>query len=119
MGYYVRDTICADTICGAPHAILHPQLHSGVYIFHKSPYYPYIAGKMARNGGEIMRLPRHIGITRMETEGDFGPGMEKPDGYRGCGISLRMTLYHMCRQLGIDEMSFYGFTVDQHQAPQR
>ena len=64
-----------------------------------------------------MRLPRHIGII---PDGNrrwaLDRGMEKPDGYKH-GISPGMTLYHMCRQLGIEEMSFYGFTVDNTKRP--
>lgn len=64
-----------------------------------------------------MRLPKHIGIIpdgnrRWATD----RGMEKSEGY-GHGISPGMTLYHMCRELGIEEMSFYGFTVDNTKRP--
>lgn len=55
-----------------------------------------------------MRLPKHIGII---PDGNRrwakGQGMDKSEGY-GHGISPGMSLYHMCRELGIGEMSFYG-----------
>lgn len=64
-----------------------------------------------------MRIPKHIGII---PDGNrrwaIERGMEKPDGY-SYGISPGMTLYRMCRELGIEEMSFYGFTVDNTKRP--
>lgn len=64
-----------------------------------------------------MRLPKHIGII---PDGNrrwaADRGMEKAQGY-GYGISPGMTLYRMCRELGIQEMSFYGFTVDNTKRP--
>lgn len=64
-----------------------------------------------------MRLPKHIGII---PDGNrrwaADRGMEKAQGY-GHGISPGMTLYRMCRELGIQEMSFYGFTVDNTKRP--
>lgn len=64
-----------------------------------------------------MRIPRHIGIIpdgnrRWAVEN----GLDKPEGYRH-GISPGMMLYHMCVELGIEEMSFYGFTVDNTKRP--
>ena len=59
-----------------------------------------------------MRLPKHIGII---PDGNrrwaLGQNMEKEDGYIH-GIAPGMTLYRMCREMGIEEMTFYGFTVD-------
>ena len=64
-----------------------------------------------------MRIPKHIGII---PDGNRrwaqNRGMEKADGYSH-GISPGMTLYYMCRELGIEEMSFYGFTVDNTKRP--
>lgn len=64
-----------------------------------------------------MRIPKHIGII---PDGNrrwaAGQGMEKGDGYSH-GISPGMSLYRMCRELGIEEMSFYGFTVDNTKRP--
>lgn len=64
-----------------------------------------------------MRIPKHIGIIpdgnrRWAKE----KGLEKQDGY-GHGISPGMSLYHTCRSLGIQEMSFYGFTADNTKRP--
>lgn len=66
-----------------------------------------------------MRIPKHIGII---PDGNrrwaVNKGMEKEAGYE-CGISPGMTLYHICRKLGIEEMSFYGFTVDNTKRPSK
>lgn len=66
-----------------------------------------------------MRIPRHIGIIpdgnrRWACEN----GMAKEEGYDH-GISPGMELYRLCRELGIQEMSFYGFTVDNTKRPSR
>lgn len=64
-----------------------------------------------------MRIPKHIGII---PDGNRrwaqGKGMEKQDGYDR-GISPGLELFHLCRELGIEEMSFYGFTVDNTKRP--
>ena len=66
-----------------------------------------------------MRIPKHIGIIpdgnrRWAVE----QGMGKEEGYAE-GISPGMTLYHICRELGIEEMSFYGFTIDNTKRPSK
>lgn len=64
-----------------------------------------------------MRIPRHIGII---PDGNRrwaqGQGMEKQEGYDR-GISPGLELFHICQELGIEEMSFYGFTVDNTKRP--
>lgn len=64
-----------------------------------------------------MRLPKHIGII---PDGNrrwaVNQGMGKADGYDH-GISPGMSLFYMCKELGIEEMSFYGFTVDNTKRP--
>lgn len=64
-----------------------------------------------------MRIPKHIGII---PDGNRRwaacKGMEKGEGYSH-GISPGMSLYRMCCELGIEEMSFYGFTVDNTKRP--
>jgi undecaprenyl diphosphate synthase len=63
------------------------------------------------------RLPRHIGII---PDGNrrwaLKNGYEKQDGYQ-YGIDPGFTLYKMCLDLGIEEMTFYGFTVDNTKRP--
>lgn len=67
----------------------------------------------------LMRIPKHIGII---PDGNrrwaLGNNMEKEDGYDH-GISPGMTLYRICRELGICEMSFYGFTADNTKRPSK
>lgn len=64
-----------------------------------------------------MRLPKHIGII---PDGNrrwaVREGMEKAEGYDH-GISPGMELYRMCCEMGIEEMTFYGFTVDNTKRP--
>ena len=64
-----------------------------------------------------MRLPNHIGII---PDGNrrwaVGQGLHKQDGYDR-GISPGLELYRACRDLGIREMSFYGFTADNAKRP--
>lgn len=66
-----------------------------------------------------MRIPKHIGIIpdgnrRWAVE----QGMKKEDGYAE-GISPGMSLYRTCREMGIEEMSFYGFTIDNTKRPSK
>lgn len=66
-----------------------------------------------------MRIPKHIGIIpdgnrRWACEN----GLAKEDGYNH-GISPGMELYHICRELGVEELTFYGFTVDNTKRPAR
>lgn len=63
------------------------------------------------------RLPRHIGII---PDGNRrwaqNKGFEKQDGYE-FGIQPGFELYNLCLELGIEEMTFYGFTVDNTKRP--
>lgn len=64
-----------------------------------------------------MRIPKHIGIIpdgnrRWAVE----KGMGKEKGYEN-GISPGMTLYYLLKDMGIEEMTFYGFTVDNTKRP--
>jgi undecaprenyl diphosphate synthase len=64
-----------------------------------------------------MRIPKHIGIIpdgnrRWAQEN----GLAKENGYRH-GISPGMELFHLCQELGVKEMTFYGFTVDNTKRP--
>lgn len=64
-----------------------------------------------------MRIPRHIGII---PDGNrrwaVGNGMKKENGYER-GISPGMSLYRICRDLGVEEMTVYGFTADNTKRP--
>ena len=63
------------------------------------------------------RLPQHIGII---PDGNRrwaqNKGFEKQDGYK-FGIQPGFELYKLCLELGIKEMTFYGFTVDNTKRP--
>ncbi len=67
----------------------------------------------------MTRIPKHIGII---PDGNRrwaqGKGFAKEDGYAH-GISPGLELYHICRDLGVDELTFYGFTVDNTKRPFR
>lgn len=64
-----------------------------------------------------MRIPKHIGII---PDGNrrwaLEQGMKKEDGYDN-GISPGMDLYYICKDMGIEEMTFYGFTADNTKRP--
>ncbi|WP_320998653.1 undecaprenyl diphosphate synthase family protein [Hungatella effluvii] len=64
-----------------------------------------------------MRIPKHIGIIpdgnrRWAVE----KGMGKEKGYQE-GISPGMELYRICKEMGVEELTFYGFTVDNTKRP--
>lgn len=60
-----------------------------------------------------MRIPKHIGII---PDGNRRWAVEKGMGYEN-GISPGMTLYYLLKDMGIEEMTFYGFTVDNTKRP--
>jgi undecaprenyl diphosphate synthase len=63
------------------------------------------------------RLPEHIGIipdgNRRWAQKN---GLNKQDGYQ-FGIKPGFDLYNLCIDLGIKELTFYGFTVDNTKRP--
>lgn len=63
------------------------------------------------------RIPKHIGVI---PDGNrrwaVSHGMEKKDGYE-FGIEPGFELYELCRQLGVEELTLYGFTVDNTKRP--
>jgi undecaprenyl diphosphate synthase len=66
---------------------------------------------------KFKRLPQHIGII---PDGNRrwaqNKGLEKQDGYK-FGIEPGLQLYDLCIELGIKEMTFYGFTIDNTKRP--
>jgi undecaprenyl diphosphate synthase len=66
---------------------------------------------------KFKRLPQHIGII---PDGNRRwaqvRGFEKQDGYK-FGIQPGFQLYNLCLELGIREITFYGFTVDNTRRP--
>lgn len=64
-----------------------------------------------------MRMPSHIGIipdgNRRWAE---KKGMDKKDGY-GAGIDPGLSLFKLCQEAGIEEITYYGFTADNTKRP--
>ena len=65
----------------------------------------------------ITRLPEHVGIipdgNRRWSEQN---GMPKEKGYEN-GIDPGLTLFKLCQQTGIKEVTYYGFTTDNTKRP--
>lgn len=68
-------------------------------------------------GRGFQRLPQHVGII---PDGNRrwaqGRGLEKQSGYE-FGLQPGLELYNECLALGIPEITFYGFTVDNTKRP--
>jgi len=66
---------------------------------------------------EFKRLPKHIGVI---PDGNrrwaVDKGLPKQDGYQS-GLDPGMMLYELCVELGIPELTFYGFTQDNTKRP--
>jgi len=66
---------------------------------------------------KFKRLPKHIGVI---PDGNrrwaLSKGLSKQDGY-AYGIKPGFALYETALELGIPEMTFYGFTVDNTKRP--
>lgn len=66
---------------------------------------------------KFKRLPKHIGII---PDGNrrwaVNQGLSKEAGYNR-GIDPGFALYELCLELGIPEVTFYGFTVDNTKRP--
>ncbi|GAA0116163.1 undecaprenyl diphosphate synthase family protein [Clostridium senegalense] len=64
-----------------------------------------------------MRLPKHIGII---PDGNrrwaVSNGLNKEDGYES-GINPGLALFKTCEELGIEEITYYGFTTDNTKRP--
>lgn len=64
-----------------------------------------------------MRIPKHIGIIpdgnrRWALEN----GLQKQNGYEH-GISPGLEIFGLCKDIGVKELTFYGFTVDNTKRP--
>lgn len=66
---------------------------------------------------KTMRIPNHIGVI---PDGNRRwaqkKGLEKKDGYQN-GLEPGLLLYDACRKLGVKEITYYGFTVDNTKRP--
>lgn len=69
------------------------------------------------NQTKYKRLPKHIGII---PDGNrrwaCSHGYEKQEGYQ-YGINPGLELYKLCLELGIPELTFYGYTMDNTKRP--
>ena len=65
----------------------------------------------------LKRLPQHVGII---PDGNrrwaHRQGLDKQDGYN-FGLAPGLEVYRACVELGVREMTFYGFTVDNTKRP--
>ncbi|MDD3225586.1 MAG: polyprenyl diphosphate synthase [Clostridium sp.] len=65
----------------------------------------------------MKRIPNHIGII---PDGNrrwaVAEGLPKEAGYRA-GLQPGLELYRLCKKIGINEITFYGFTVDNTKRP--
>lgn len=64
-----------------------------------------------------MRLPKHIGII---PDGNrryaAAKGLSKEKGYQS-GLDPGLAVFKLCQQQGIDEITYYGFTIDNTKRP--
>ncbi|MFU0824958.1 undecaprenyl diphosphate synthase family protein [Clostridium sp.] len=64
-----------------------------------------------------MRIPNHIGII---PDGNrrwaANKGLTKEKGYAS-GLNPGLILFHLCKELGVKELTFYGFTTDNTKRP--
>ena len=71
-----------------------------------------LSGNNLTKGADKMKLPRHIGII---PDGNRrwarGQNLRKEEGYAK-GLLPGVEAFKCCQKLGIEEVTFYGFTVD-------
>ena len=64
-----------------------------------------------------MRVPNHIGII---PDGNrrwaLKKGMEKDKGYNS-GLNPGLEVFKLCEKLGVNEITYYGFTMDNTKRP--
>ncbi len=72
---------------------------------------------MIETKNNFKRVPRHIGVI---PDGNrrwaVNSGLSKKDGYLH-GIEPGFRLYELCKELGVEELTLYGFTVDNTKRP--
>lgn len=65
----------------------------------------------------MMRLPKHIGIIPDgNRRWSVNRGMTKEKGYE-IGINPGLMLFKLCEKVGIQELTYYGFTTDNTKRP--
>ncbi|KAB3529205.1 undecaprenyl diphosphate synthase family protein [Alkaliphilus serpentinus] len=64
-----------------------------------------------------MRVPKHIGVI---PDGNrrwaANLGLNKAEGYDK-GLDPGLQLYHLCKEVGVKEITYYGFTMDNTKRP--
>ncbi len=64
-----------------------------------------------------MRIPTHVGII---PDGNrrwaLSNGMSKEKGY-ATGLEPGLAVFKLCEQMGVKELTFYGFTIDNNKRP--
>ncbi len=71
----------------------------------------------AMNGGYWMRIPEHIGIIpdgNRRWSVNMGLGKEKGYDY---GLDPGLELFKLCKEVGVKEITYYGFTTDNTKRP--
>ena len=64
-----------------------------------------------------MRIPKHIGIIPDgNRRWSLGKGLAKEEGYDK-GLDPGVQLFRLCRELGVKELTYYGFTMDNTKRP--
>ena len=64
-----------------------------------------------------MRIPKHIGVIPDGTRRwAVEHGMEKKEGYEK-GLHPGLALFKKCRNMGVKEITYYGFTADNTKRP--
>ena len=76
-----------------------------------------LSGNNLTKGADKMKLPRHIGII---PDGNRrwarGQNLRKEEGYAK-GLLPGVEAFKCCQKFGIEEVTFYGFTVDNTKRP--
>ena len=88
-----------------------------IIIYDVKYFFPAKRVAMMMSVRSFGRLPRHIGvIPDGNRRWSVSLGLPKHAGY-GHGIGPGFDLYRICLDLGIEEMTFYGFTQDNTKRP--
>ena len=65
----------------------------------------------------LLRIPKHIGVI---PDGNrrwaVSNGMSKEKGY-ATGLEPGLALFRLCEQIGVEEITYYGFTIDNNKRP--
>lgn len=73
--------------------------------------------RMETLGGNCMRIPNHIGIIPDgNRRWSLRNGLSKERGYEK-GLDPGIELFRLCKELGVKEITYYGFTTDNTKRP--